>query len=281
MSVDFGRGTTHVAFADEAYRDNNRFRSVACVSMPVDFYESNCLVILNSRNSTSELKWSKIKGDSKVKEAEQIFACVTQLALKRKLRVDVLIWDMHDSRHSNVKRRDDIQNQQNMFRMLFRDVFTKRWGHKINCWDLSVDIQGLRYPESLRHDLDVFSDISVGVREAVSSEAPMIQIADVFAGLGAFSRMKSHSFHPWKTRKSGQQTLLGFDHILPEDPKSKVVECRFQLLESVDDLLHKHDMPVILDPNQGLRTKNPNSKNCYINFWQYTPQGAYDKAPAR
>ncbi len=155
-----------------------RFRSVACISMPVDCFESNIKAILNSRTSSSELKWSKIKGDDKARDAIQFFGNVVQLTLQRTMRADVLTWDMHDSRHHNVFRRDDAQNQQNMFRMLFRDVFAKRWGSSINYWNLSVDAQGLKSPELLGRHLDIFGDLSVEVLEADSQDVPFIQVAD-------------------------------------------------------------------------------------------------------
>ncbi len=249
--------------------------------MPVDCLESNVNAILESRTSSSELKWSKIKGDDKAKDAIQVISKVVQLSLQRSLRADILTWDMHDSRHHNVFRRDDAQNQQNMFRMLFRDVFTKRWGNTINYWSLSVDKQGLMSPELLRIHLDIFSDLPVDVGEADSKDVPFIQVADVFAGMGAYSWQKSESFHNWKRQHVGQQTLLGFSEHLPDKCMTKVDKHRFNLLEAFTAVLRKCDMPVVLDTTQGLWTKNPNEENCNINFWQYTPQGDYDKAPVK
>ena len=279
--MEFGRQVTHAAFADEAYRDSGRFRSVACISMPVDCFESNIKAILNSRTSSSELKWSKIKGADKARDAIQFFGNVVQLTLQRTMRSDVLTWDMHDSRHHNVFRRDDAQNQQNMFRMLFRDVFAKRWGSSINYWNLSVDAQGLKSPELLGRHLDIFGDLSVEVLEADSQDVPFIQVADVFAGIGAYSRQKADSFHNWKRQLNGQQSLLGFGQPLPYESVTKVDEHRFKLLGAFDAVLRRCDMPIVLDSKRGLWTKNPNEENCNINFWPYTPQGDYDKAPVK
>ncbi|MCY3718435.1 MAG: hypothetical protein OXG07_02605 [Anaerolineaceae bacterium] len=72
-AVDFGSGVTHVAFADEAYRDTGRFRSVASISLPVSNYEFINSAILDLNDSDSELKWSKVKNEDKARGVPSVY----------------------------------------------------------------------------------------------------------------------------------------------------------------------------------------------------------------
>lgn len=72
-----------------------------------------------------------------------------------------------------------------------------------------------------------------------------------------------------------------FGQLVSYGTNTKVEKVRFQLLSEVENLLKAHELPVIVDPVGGLWTKNPNEENCNINFWPYTPQGDYDKAPMK
>lgn len=192
-----------MAFADEAYRGQGRFRAVACVSMQTNNYRENHSAVQQSRSESGEIKWQGVNGWNRFYDAKSVFGSLVSLAFSRKLGVDVLIWDTEDSRHL-VRHRDDVQNQQNMFRTLFRNVFENRWVGSNNCRDLSVDKQGLKSPERLSRDLDIFNEISVSVREANSREVPLIQVADIFAGTGACSRLNSYEFHSWNKQCQGQ-----------------------------------------------------------------------------
>ncbi len=280
MNID--DGVTHLAFADEAYRNQARYRSVACVSMPVGLYKANSEAIRASRTIDRELKWSKINGHDRLRDIEAVFAHVVELSVRKEIRVDVLRWDTADSRH-DIRHRDDDANQNNMYRMLFCDVFGKRWGGSEQHWALFVDEQGLRSPEFMEMDLQFNRNLQATVREILSDHELFVQVADIFAGIGAFSWRKYEEFQIWQQqpRQTGQMTLLGAGFSPPADCSTGVDKYRFQLLQTVNNLFKNNKMYVSLKSGHGFQTMRLDLAHCNINFWPYKPQGEYDKAPTK
>ena len=263
-------GVTHLAFADEAYRDQGRFRSVACVSMPRGLYTHNTNSILDARTISSELKWLKINGGRRLQDAELVFSNIVELAIHQQIRVDVLIWDTEDSRHK-IQHRDDIDNLQKMYRFLFRDVVGKRWGRSIKGWLVYVDEQGLRSPDILEDDLR--KSHQVALKEIHSTDWIFVQVADLFAGIEVFSHLKFDEYKVWQLqpKQSGQHFLPGFP--FPKDNSSGVDSYRFRLLQYANDLFKENRMYVSLESYNGFRSIRHMNEQCTINFWQYTPQG--------
>lgn len=114
---------THVAYSDESYYTDERYRSIAVVTLENSDKDnfSRTFGELISGSQISEFKWNKLR------QARERFAAMKMideaiiLAQNRHIRIDVLIWDTEDSRHG-IKGRDDIANLQRMYYHLFKYV---------------------------------------------------------------------------------------------------------------------------------------------------------------
>ena len=118
------------------------------------------------------------------------------------LAIDALVWDTHDARHA-VMRRDDVANLHRMYYWLLSTTLS-RPGLTGATWVLRPDENGLMHWASVHDVLDnagrrAISTSSVllwrrarrqyAIEQIVptdSSTAPLIQIADLMAGLSAF-----------------------------------------------------------------------------------------------
>jgi hypothetical protein len=88
------------------------------------------------------------------------------------------------------------------------------------------------------------------------------QLADVFAGLGAFSRMRYADYASWVRTSAGQQSLLTGE-VDPADWSGSDRE-RFQVLRSFNAASKDGRFRVSLDQSGGFRTMHPSSP---VNFW--------------
>ena len=111
---------SHSAFSDESYYGSSRYRSIALVSLErihVDSIVSELNKLL-SESGMSEFKWSDLGGARERFAAIKLIDKSIELSLSGKMRIDVLIWDIEDSRHS-IRQRDDQANLQRMYFHLF------------------------------------------------------------------------------------------------------------------------------------------------------------------
>jgi len=90
-------GISYYAFSDESY--GPKYDGLGMISLP-----SNQLNPVEKKIKDicdiSKIKWAEIKGHDKQVLALEIMEYIIQMALKGKLRVDILIWDKTDSRHN-------------------------------------------------------------------------------------------------------------------------------------------------------------------------------------
>jgi hypothetical protein len=213
------------------------------------------------------------------------------------LRVDVLIWDVQDTRH-DVVGRDDHANLQRMYYHLFRNVLQRRW-HRGSSWrlrpdeqtavawdtletfvdsqGLSVDVKGpLIPPGSLRRRFRR----EFRVEEIVPCESgsePIAQLADLFAGLAVYSRQCFNRYEAWH-HDSGTRPTLFPDDLLEGVTLSNSDRERCQVLEKLDARCKALRLGVGLMGSRGLKTRDPRRP---INFWWYEPQHDADRAPTR
>ncbi|QIV77640.1 hypothetical protein [Fervidobacterium pennivorans] len=117
---------THVAFADESNWNDGRFRSVAVLSSPIEKVKDVDNEIVTLLDNNKELKWSYIKNERAKETAKKILDIILKYVVRREVVIDVLIWDIQDSRH-NVVGRDDIANLQRMYYHILSNVVKKRW----------------------------------------------------------------------------------------------------------------------------------------------------------
>jgi len=289
---------THVGFADESNWNDGRYRSLGFVSLPIGCVRSfgEDVQILLSESNVKEFKWVLLAGARERFAAEKLCAFAVHKALAGLLRVDVLVWDTEDSRH-RVAGRDDVANFQRMYYHLFRNVLRSRWPND-GVWRLHPDEQtALDWRamqdclESVSTTVDANRDLFTGgefhirlrnefgiteIKPASSQEHSLIQLADLFAGLAVFSRMKYNEYQNWLRANSEQAGLFQDDD--PTGKQSRRSATRFAVLKNFDQMCKQRSLGVSLKSKQGLWTPKPENP---INFWQYEPQHQEDKAPRK
>jgi hypothetical protein len=288
---------SHLAFSDESHWNRGRYRGIGLVTIGINKYEEankQIISILNESN-IEEIKWQKIQGAKYRFAALKLCEFAINSAINNILRIDVLIWDIEDSRHK-IKKRDDIANLQRMYYHLFKYVLKECWPDNL-MWELrpddhhGIDWQNLKNFLSKKEidigivNIDLFKDktFKLLIRHAFhisdicpkdSKSEPFIQLADFFVGLVIFSREHYEKFKLWKNKKGPQLSLIEqeVDNISISENE------RFQILDSFNQMCKKNKLQISLDGSKGLRSKNPNK---HINFWWYEPQHDEDKAPTK
>lgn len=284
---------THVAFADESNHDKGRFRSIALISLKKDDLENmneSLIEILNESN-VSEFKWSKLRSARVRFAACKMIHSVINKINEGKIRIDVLVWDIEDSRHK-IKGRNDARNLERMYHHLFRNVLLNRWndcGH----WHLFPDehmgiqwheVHGFleKKNERVRISQNMFAENglsfelrSFGIHKITpkkSHEEPLVQVADLFAGMGVYSRQEYDTYEKWLIDSAPQLDFIKGDANIYNSTDCE----RFYVLKEFDRKCKLAKLGVSLKTNRGLRSLNPKSR---LNFWWYEPQHEDDKAP--
>ena len=160
---------------------------------------NNSLVQILKKSNVKEFKWEKLRNAKYFFCAKHILDFILLNLFEYQIRLDILTWDITDSRHK-VKGRDDSAN---FGRMFFRVL-----KHSLSCRNISCKWK--IYPdEKVDMDWKTLNDclVSVGNWERVfefplfngskigsnytitdfeqksSKEFPCIQVTDLFAGL--------------------------------------------------------------------------------------------------
>jgi len=286
-----------VAYSDESMHNKGRWRSICVVSLKRSEVQriKDSLAVLLENSDVEEFKWQKCKTGKYRLCAEKIIDCVLPECFKGTMRIDTIIWDTHDSRH-DIQGRDDIANLQRMYFHLVRNVAVYRWPDSARWHFYPDEMSSMKWKE--------FSDcVDRGTRkyrarseaeelftpelnlskvfrishlsELSSKDEPLIQTADLFAGIGAYSRNNYERYCCLKDTHSGQASLFGSD---TDATLSKGDDDRCQLIARIVAACKDKGLSVSVDEDHGLRTKYPTHR---VNFWRYIPQREEDKAPLR
>ena len=114
------------------------------------------------------------------------------------------------------------------------------------------------------------------IQELDSRDNPLIQLADLFAGMGAYSYSCYNKFVQWEKDSTGQ---LSFE--ICADEENQVVlsnrDCeRCIVIRHLNKGCKKHRLSVSLKTKHGFYSFKPEYP---INFWMYESQHSNDKAP--
>jgi hypothetical protein len=290
---------SHLAFADESHWNSGRFRSLALVTLrhadlPAFSYELQRLL---EESKVKEFKWERLRDARYRFAALKLGTFAIEQAARQKLRLDILMWDTEDSRHS-IRGRDDVQNLGRMYYQLFKYVLRERWPDK-STWRLHPDEHtALDWPNveeyldrasmRARPFADMFSEGKIkisfkvefkiaGICPLSSTEEPFIQVADLFAGLVAFSRESYAEFEKWQ-RATNPQPKFEFEVGEEEAINSHSNKERFVVIQELNTLCKTCRLGVSLRTHKGFRTRDPRNP---VNFWWYEPQHIHDKAPTK
>lgn len=298
MMDDVGE-LTHVAYADETQHNIGRFRGIGLISLRyVDVSSISAGVQNLLRDSgIGEFKWSKLNSRNDRDAACKMLGYAIKKACAGVLRADVLTWDIQDRRHT-VRGRDDIANLQRMYYQLFKNVLRVRWPDG-SIWQLCPDEQtSIKWHEiedflnlassqvEIRRDIFSQGNSSLGLKEEFgikqivpcqSRKEPLVQLADLFAGLAAYSRNRYDRYEPWqRTHGQGQQLGLFPPESQPSTRLSNRDHGRCYVLATFNVACKKRRLGVGLEDSRGLKTYEPSNP---INFWWYEPQHEKDRAP--
>ena len=279
ISFGFDRRTTHVGFADEAYWNRGKFRSVACVSARardyLDIERRLCIARCAAGARVSEIKWSELNDYERQRDAESVLRAIVELAIARKLRIDVVIWNNLD-REDLARARDtdeevDVWNLRNMYRTLF-GFLMRRWqaleGARPVHWTF-----GTHYPAGLNRDLleqqtrvsGASPGTRVDIQRAKSALNYSVQLADLLAGLGTYSHSNWEDYGIWLRQDKPRDLTL----------TARNARHRFPVMDAFINRCGP-DLGVSLLQNkpgwqgQGFWTSNPFDERHAINFLPYT-----------
>lgn len=285
---------THMAYSDESSYNDNRYRSIGMVSLKsqilVDCHKKLEDILKDS--SLKEFKWNKLKDARMRHGAIKLIDFALENMSKGNMRIDILTWDTQDVRHA-VQGRDDSSNLVRMYYHLLRWVLTEKWGDKTK-WAIHPDEHSsINWPEIeefLGHksvssgDSDLFRDIDylrehfeiIIMHECQSIEYPIIQIADLFAGMGQHSWNDFSTYNVWKRGNSEQ---MCFDEILGEAKISNRKKEQWSCIDYLKKKCNECIWGVSLTSSKGFRTRNHLIGP--LNYWLYVPQHESDRAPIK
>lgn len=283
---------THVAYSDETHQNVGRFKGIGVVTAAtgVAIQLSEEMRAILAASNVKELKWEKLRTArdrlAAIHVADWLFSKINML------RVDVLTWDIEDPRH-RLRGRDDVANLHRMYHHLMNNALRR---YPTGCtWRLYPDEQDSIDWERVHDFLDSAGTRSrfrqnlgvltyrlrfqkdfriVQIVPSKSEVEPLIQVADLLAGMAAFSRSQIETYRRWSEHESGQTHL--FEKELGTFSGGEREKCA--VLSDFRHRCHRCALPVSLNSTSGLQTRDP---RIALNFWHYQPQRQADKAPTR
>jgi len=288
-------------YSDETGVFDKRFQAIALVSGPIGTLlqlRTKLQGILDERG-VDEIKFAEIRTHRpKLLAARSFITCsVRAYASQRKCRIDIIVWDTQDLRHT-IRGRDDVANLAIMYYRVLTHA-ARQWKQAewrlypdMNpeiSWDEIADFlkrtslsgSRTRLPSLFKFEeenqLLQFNEI----RPTDSLREPVIQLADLFAGMGRFCREEGEQCLRWLDSWGNKEQLQLPDLLCGRDAKDDTIETkrnRYQLIGEFYHLCRRNRMGVSLRDEKCLRTLNPKNP---INFWNYESQYDYDKAPIR
>jgi len=295
-SLCSGKNPTHLAFSDESHQNKGRYRGVGTVSLATanhEAFDKELAVVLRDCG-LREFKWTDLSSAQHRFAALKIVDWVFPKLLERSVRIDVLTWDTHDSRHK-IEGRDDIANLARMYYHLFKNVLRERWPNEslwaiypdensaINWSDMdsflsyagmTVEAQGT-LSETSKWKRRITTEFSIHrILPCRSHEHVFVQLADLSVGLAVYSRTHYLRYEQWRDN-SGGQTCFDFKRE-SEIQLSRSDRERCQVLCDLDRRCKDAKLGVSLKSFKGLRSPKAISA---LNFWWYEPQVEKDKAP--
>lgn len=288
----------HYGFSDECSFNTGRFRSIAIVTLnSIDHDEVTRSLQMEDLQSvfSREVKWQDTRQGKHVRPVSTLMDRVVSLCKRRLLRVDILAWDIEDSRHAIVGRNDN-ENLGYMYYHACSNVLKRRWSGTEK-WVLYPDEQSqfdwriledvLTTANSVRSticdfiegmDLRTIVSEKYGIVDIVqrkSQDTPLIQVADMFAGMTVWSR-NSFNEYVQVTRKLSEQLSLPIDSASEISNHSNSISVRAHIVWNFLRSCKSARIPLSLESSGFLKTHDPSLP---INFWWYIPQHPNDRAP--
>lgn len=276
-------------FSDDSGAGTDRYRSLALVAVPRADLPEVRSAIAPCFIKTSSVEWKDLTGDSRKQAcARSLVTAGVRLARQGSLAITILSWDLYDTRHA-VQGRDDTGNTERMYYHAIGATARKTGATVLSLHpDETSDALDFRSIQSyLNHtrvaqpkpELLSFLETSperfrvTEVHEEDSATEPLVQLADLFAGMARTSLGLSPELKRWR-ENLGQSASLFEDQT--DDPITRGRRAKFEIIEAANAECKRCRVGVSLDTKGYFWTPNPKNP---IHFWLWEPQGDYDKAP--
>ncbi len=281
---------SHLAFSDDSSHQDGRYNSLSLVSLKKNEQKdlnSELECILSDSGISSEFKWSKVN-DAKYRLAAKKLVDFVFKQANNSLRIDTIIWDLSDYRHEGVVGRDDNENLVRMYYHLTSTTLSKRWPIKNTQWTWKPDVQSSvdwstlqdciknkkhNCTQDLFEDNPEFAEVNLeNIEPSDSKNHPLIQLADLFAGMGAYSYGHFEKYQSWKEQNETQTSMFNDNN----EDFSNSEEERFKVMKDFNNKCKDNKLQIAFESKEGFYSHDPSK---FINFWLYTPQHSEDKAP--
>jgi len=282
---------THYAFSDDSKHTDGRYNSLAITTLKrenLDSLNKQVENLLIKSGICNEFKWEKLRNAKYRFAAEKLIDFV--FSNQRSLRIDIVVWDLEDKRHKDLKDRDDSENLVRMYYHLASSTLSKRWPILDSLWQWypdeqsSVDWNRLKdcinnkkhacVADLFRQNPD-FERVNLkSTKPSNSGEHPFIQVSDLFAGMATYSFGHFDKYKKWEGQQSLQISLLHEE----EHQFSNSEKERFVIIRKFDRMAKNYKLQIAFDTTRGFKSYKPEN---FINFWLYEPQHENDKAPVK
>lgn len=184
---------THVAYTDETWHNVGRYRGLGMVSLRAGDIATLGAAVrgLLDRSGVGECKWEKVRSARTRFAAEKVVEWAMDEARAGRLRVDVLSWDT-DARSRAGTGEPHGATLRRMYAHLLGTILPAS-GPGAARWLVIPDEHDAIPWERLQAGLSHVVDIAPGRSDA----EPLIQAADLFAGLGVYSRGEYDTYERW------------------------------------------------------------------------------------
>jgi len=281
-------------FSDESgYDGSNRYASLASISGTKTYTKelNTELQEILKRYNKKEIKFKKIKNTQTENIANEFIEASLKFINSGKVKVHILLWDKQDSRHS-VQNRDDIKNMAKMYYKLIIQV-RNNWSVKNKWYFFPDEFEAINWKEEIAPYIEntpihkikkeqpilfqcmydnTFSEFNT-VKELESDKYPLIQLADLYAGMMRTSK-KEIDFYHWYNESYTNEANL-FD-LKPQINISKSREPKYRVMKNFKDKSSLYKMGINLSSDKCFKTFTNKGG---IVIWHYSPQNKYDKAP--
>jgi len=245
---------THVAFSDETRYNVGAVRGLAMVSAPAAMVGAlgAQLQAIMADSGVGELKWEKVRSAKGRFAAEKTLHWALDRAQAGQLRLDCLTWGA-DARLHGQQPLPHLTQLEHMYRCLLVEILPRRWPAGSR-FAIHPDEQEALHWATLTQGVAPI----VTLTPRSSLVEPLIQLADLFAGLSAFSRQSYATYDRWLTLSLMRTHAAAWSDL----SSSERVRCRL-----LDDLFLEcklRDLGVSLRTHLGLRTYDAERPLC---FW--------------
>lgn len=251
MNLD-SRPATHLVFCDETRYNVGRVRGLGMASAPtakVARLEGELREML-AASGVAECKWEKVRSARAGFAAAKLLRWALDRTQEGVLRVDTLTWEA-ESAAQRAAARPYRARLRHMYARLLGDILPRRWP-VAERFAVIPDEQGVLAWDALAAELPRVERIVPGR----SQDHPLIQLADLFAGLAAYSRDRYTTYDRWLVLPPNARATAGM---------SAADRVRCKLLDDFFTECKYHRLGVSLRTNWGLRTYDETTAP--LGFW--------------